>query len=119
MDAGYALQYLWDGGADICRAVPPYTVQYVKASFTQIDGTLFQAGQVFGGGPLLVLRRILLIMPGMLAGWIMTFTIASRELVGSLLILPPSMQTSATYILPSLSRDRYLSGWRWPLSPSV
>lgn len=29
----------------------PYTVQYVKSSFSQIDGTLFQAAQVFGAGP--------------------------------------------------------------------
>lgn len=90
----------------------PYTVQYVKANFTQIDGTLFQAGQVFGGGPVLILRRILLplILPGMLAGWIMTFTIAARELVGSLLILPPSMQTSATYIFAQFEQGQVSLG---------
>lgn len=90
----------------------PYTVQYVKANFTQIDGTLFQAGQVFGGGPWLILRRILLplIVPGMLAGWIMTFTISVRELVGSLLILPPSMQTSATYIFAQFEQGQVSLG---------
>ncbi len=78
----------------------PYTVQYVKSSFNQLDPVLLQAGHVFGGRRLYVLRRILLplLLPGMLAGWMMTFTISNRELVGSLLILPPSMQTSATYI---------------------
>lgn len=52
----------------------PYTVQYVKSSFSQIDPALFQAGQVFGGRPAYVLRRIMLplILPGMLTGWIMT-----------------------------------------------
>ena len=90
----------------------PYTVQYVKSSFTQIDGTLFQAGQVFGGKPLYILRRILvpLIIPGMLAGWMMTFTIATRELVGSLLILPPSMQTSATYIFAQFEQGQVSLG---------
>ncbi|MGG1876423.1 ABC transporter permease [Paenibacillus campinasensis] len=90
----------------------PYTVQYVKANFTQIDGSLFQAGQVFGGGPLLIMRRILLplIVPGMLAGWIMTFTISVRELVGSLLILPPSMQTSATYIFAQFEQGQVSLG---------
>ncbi|CAM2945438.1 iron ABC transporter permease [Paenibacillus taichungensis] len=90
----------------------PYTVQYVKSSFTQIDGTLFQAGQVFGGRPLYILRRILLplIIPGMLAGWMMTFTIATRELVGSLLILPPSMQTSATYIFAQFEQGQVSLG---------
>ena len=78
----------------------PYTVQYVKANYFQLDKSLFQAGRVFGGKTLYILRRIILplLLPGILAGWMMTFTIAIRELVGALMILPPSMQTSATYI---------------------
>ncbi|WP_248930282.1 ABC transporter permease [Paenibacillus hamazuiensis] len=90
----------------------PYTVQYVKASFTQLDPALFQAGQVFGGKPSYVLRRILLplIVPGMLAGWMMTFTISIRELVASLLILPPSMETSATYIFAQFEQGKVQLG---------
>ncbi|MGW9529157.1 ABC transporter permease [Paenibacillus terrae] len=90
----------------------PYTVQYVKSAFTQVDTALFQAGQVFGGGPSYVFRRIVLplILPGMLAGWMMTFTIASRELVGSLLILPPSVQTSATYIFAQFEQGQVSLG---------
>lgn len=90
----------------------PYTVQYVKSSFSQINGLLFQAAQVSGAGPFYTLRRILLplIMPGMLAGWMMTFTISVRELVGSLLILPPSMQTSATYIFAQFEQGQVSLG---------
>lgn len=90
----------------------PYTVQYVKSAFTQIDAGLYQAGQVFGGRPEYVFRRVLLplILPGMLAGWMMTFTIASRELVGSLLILPPSVQTSATYIYAQFEQGQVSLG---------
>lgn len=90
----------------------PYTVQYVKSAFTQVDTALFQAGQVFGGRPSYVFRRIVLplILPGMLAGWMMTFTIASRELVGSLLILPPSVQTSATYIFAQFEQGQVSLG---------
>ncbi|OBA07558.1 ABC transporter permease [Paenibacillus polymyxa] len=90
----------------------PYTVQYVKSAFTQVDHTLFQAGQVFGGRPSYIFRRIILplIVPGMLAGWMMTFTIASRELVGSLLILPPSVQTSATYIFAQFEQGQVSLG---------
>lgn len=90
----------------------PYTVQYVKGAFTQIDPSLFQAGQVFGGKPGYIFRRVLLplIIPGMLAGWMMTFTIASRELVGSLLILPPSVQTSATYIYAQFEQGQVSLG---------
>lgn len=90
----------------------PYTVQYVKSAFTQIDASLVQAGQVFGAKPGYIFRRVLLplIVPGMLAGWMMTFTIASRELVGLLLILPPSMQTSATYIYAQFEQGQVSLG---------
>ncbi|ANS77336.1 ABC transporter permease [Paenibacillus yonginensis] len=90
----------------------PYTVQYVKSAAGQIDGSLFQAGQVFGGRSFYIFRRVTLplIIPGMLSGWIMTFTIASRELVGSLLILPPSVQTSATYIYAQFEQGQVSLG---------
>ncbi|GLI04919.1 ABC transporter permease [Paenibacillus tyrfis] len=90
----------------------PYTVQYVKANFSQLDDALFQAGQVFGGRPAYVFRRILLplIVPGMLAGWMMTFTISVRELVASLMILPPSMETSATYIFAQFEQGKVSLG---------
>lgn len=78
----------------------PYTVQYVKTNYGQIDESLFHAGSVFGGREPYILRRIVvpLLASGMLAGWMMTFTISFRELVASLMILPPSMRTTATYI---------------------
>ena len=90
----------------------PYTVQYVKSAAGQIDDSLFQAGQVFGGRSMYLFRRIRLplILPGMLAGWMMTFTIASRELVGSLLILPPSAQTSATFIFAQFEQGQVSLG---------
>lgn len=78
----------------------PYTVQYVKASYIQMDESLFNAGKVFGGKSHYILRRITLplLVPGMLAGWMMTFIISIRELVAALMILPPSMETASTYI---------------------
>lgn len=90
----------------------PYTVQYVKSAAGQIDGSLVQAGQVFGGRPVYLFRRIMLplILPGILAGWMMTFTIASRELIGSLLILPPSVQTSATFIFAQFEQGQVSLG---------
>lgn len=78
----------------------PYTVQYVKANFQQIDVSLFHAAQVCGASRGYITRRILfpLIRPGMIAGWIMTFIISIRELVGSLMIRPAGIETSATFI---------------------
>ncbi|MEK8129167.1 iron ABC transporter permease [Paenibacillus filicis] len=90
----------------------PYTVQYVKANFSQLDDSLFQAGRVFGGKPAYIFLRIVLplIVPGMLAGWMMTFTISIRELVASLMILPPSMETSATYIFAQFEQGKVSLG---------
>jgi iron(III) transport system permease protein len=78
----------------------PFTVQYVKANLSQLGTSLFDAARVTGGTPAYTFRRILLplIRSGMVAGFIMTFIIAVRELVGSLMIRPPGTETTATYI---------------------
>lgn len=90
----------------------PYTVQYVKARNGQLDESLRQAGQVFGGQPWYVFRRIVfpLLLPGIIAGWMMTFTISLRELVASMMVLPPSMQTSATYIFAQFEQGQISLG---------
>ena len=78
----------------------PYTVQYVTSAFTQINGSLLQAGRVFGGSPGYVFRRITLpmISRGIFAGWKMIFMIAFRELVTASLIAPPNTLVVFTYI---------------------
>ena len=78
----------------------PYAVQYVTSAFTQINGSLLQAGRVFGGSPGYVFRRITLpmISRGIFAGWMMIFIIAFRELVTASLIAPPNTLVVSTYI---------------------
>ncbi|GEL08123.1 ABC transporter permease [Salisediminibacterium halotolerans] len=78
----------------------PFTVQNIKAIYGQLGDSLFQASRMSGASSFYMLRKILLplIVPGVLAGWIMTFTISMRELVGSLILRPPNMDTSATFI---------------------
>ena len=78
----------------------PFTVQNIKAIYGQMGDSLFQASKMSGASGTYMLRKILLplIVPGILAGWIMTFTISMRELVGSLILRPPNMHTSATFI---------------------
>ena len=78
----------------------PYTVQYVTSSFTQINGSLLEAGRIFGGVPGYVFRRITLpmISRGILAGWMMIFIISFRELVTASLIAPPNTLVVSTYI---------------------
>ena len=79
----------------------PYTVQYVTSSFTQISVSLMAAGQVFGGSPFYIFRRITvpLIAKGIATGWMMTFIIAFRELVTASLIAPPNTLVVSTFIV--------------------
>lgn len=79
----------------------PYTVQYVTSAFTQMNDSLMAAGQVFGGSPSYIFRRITLplIMKGVVTGWMMTFIIAFRELVTASLIAPPNTLVVSTYIV--------------------
>jgi len=79
----------------------PYTIQYVTSAFTQISNSLMSAGQVFGGNPFYIFRRITmpLIMKGILTGWMMTFIISFRELVTASLIAPPNTLVISTYIV--------------------
>lgn len=78
----------------------PYCTQYIKSSLSQIDSNLLSAGQICGASNFKIYTKIILpmIMPGIIAGWAMTFTIAFRELVGAIMVLPPSMKVVSTYI---------------------
>lgn len=79
----------------------PYTVQYVTSAFSQISDSLMAAGQVFGGSPFYIFRKITfpLIIKGVATGWMMTFIIAFRELVTASLIAPPNTLVVSTYIV--------------------
>lgn len=79
----------------------PYTIQYVTSSFTQISGSLLDAGRVFGGSRFYIFRRITfpLLLMGIAAGWMMTFIISVRELVAPSLIAPPNTLVVSTYIM--------------------
>lgn len=78
-----------------------YTIQYVTSSFTQISGSLLDAGRVFGGSRFYIFRRITfpLLLKGIAAGWMMTFIISVRELVAPSLIAPPNTLVVSTYIM--------------------
>lgn len=79
----------------------PYTIQYVTSSFTQISGSLLDAGRVFGGSRFYIFRRITfpLLLKGIAAGWMMTFIISVRELIAPSLIAPPNTLVVSTYIM--------------------
>lgn len=90
----------------------PYTVQYVSNSYSQLSPVLSEAGLVLGGNYFYVLKNIIipLNLKAMLAGFIMTFIVSIRELVASLMILPPSMDNSASYIYSQFEQGSESSG---------
>ena len=90
----------------------PYTVQYVSNSYVQINSSLEEAGTIFGGNYFFILRKIILplILKAILSGFIMTFIISVRELVASLMILPPAMQNSASFIYSQFEQGSESSG---------
>ncbi|SFL45478.1 iron(III) transport system permease protein [Gracilibacillus orientalis] len=78
----------------------PYSVQYTKSALSQLHPSIHHSNAVFAQNNRMILLKVWLPLlgQGILAGWMMTFIISMRELVGSLLILPPSVETSATFI---------------------
>jgi iron(III) transport system permease protein len=79
----------------------PYAVQYARAGLAAIPASYEWAARVHGAGMGITARKIIapLLWPHCLAGAILIFSIAFRELVGSVLLRPPGMQTVSTFIL--------------------
>ena len=90
----------------------PYSVQYTKSALSQLHSSIHQSNAVFAQNEWLILIKVWLPLlgQGILAGWVMTFIISMRELVGSLLILPPSVETSATFIYSQFEQGDVAKG---------
>ncbi|SES04763.1 iron(III) transport system permease protein [Gracilibacillus ureilyticus] len=90
----------------------PYSVQYTKSALSQLHPSIHQSNAVFAQNSWIILLKIWLPLlgQGILAGWMMTFIISMRELVGSLLILPPSVETSATFIFSQFEQGDVSKG---------
>jgi iron(III) transport system permease protein len=83
-----------------CCILLPQPVRYTTAALSQIGDNLEAAARVFGASGLTAFRRILLpmIMPSLVAAMLLTFAVAARELVASIIIAPVGMQTIAIFI---------------------
>ncbi len=90
----------------------PFVVQYVQAGQAGLAPSFERAARVHGAGAFVTFWRIVvpLLWPHALAGAILIFSIAFRELVGTVLLRPPSVQTSATYILQQFDQGSIASG---------
>lgn len=66
----------------------PQASQSSEAALAQVGTELTDSAQVFGAGPLTTLRRVLLplMMPGLVAGWVIVFVLISGEVTASALL---------------------------------
>ncbi|HVW92394.1 MAG TPA: iron ABC transporter permease [Devosia sp.] len=83
-----------------CCILLPQPVRYTTAALSQIGDNLEAAARVSGASAAWAFRRILLplIMPSLAAAMLLTFAVAARELVASIVIAPVGMQTISTFV---------------------
>jgi iron(III) transport system permease protein len=90
----------------------PYAVQYARAGLAAIPPSYEWAARVHGAGASTAVRRIIvpLLWPHCLAGSILIFSISFRELVGSVLLRAPGMETVSTFILREFDQGSPATG---------
>jgi iron(III) transport system permease protein len=90
----------------------PYAAQYARAGLAGMSPSYEWAARVHGASRAMTATRIVapLLWPHCLAGAILIFSIAFRELVGSVLLRPPGMQTVSTFILREFDQGSPAAG---------
>lgn len=79
----------------------PMVTQNIKTSASAVSPTVIEAASVAGASRWQIFRRIQLplMMPGIVAGWLLALLIGLRELVMSSLIRPADMQLLSPWIM--------------------
>lgn len=75
-------------------------LNYANASLRTVNQSLENAAAILGASRIAVFWSIVLpqLRPGLIAAWLTTFIVCMRELVASILLLPPGTDTTATFI---------------------
>jgi len=75
-------------------------LNYANSTMRGMSPNLEHAATVLGAGRYTVFTRIVLpgLRPALMAAWLTTFIVCMRELVASVLLLPPGVDVTATYI---------------------
>ena len=78
----------------------PQALRYAQIGFAGVHSDLELAGRIHGASGLVTLRRVTLplVLPGLLAGSAIVFGFAMRELVTSIMLQPPGVQTISTFV---------------------
>jgi iron(III) transport system permease protein len=90
----------------------PYAVQYARAGLAAIPPSYEWAARVHGASARTVMTGIIapLLWPHCLSGAILIFSISFRELVGSVLLRPPGIQTVSTFVLREFDQGSPAAG---------
>jgi iron(III) transport system permease protein len=78
----------------------PYPIRMLTAALRQLPQSLDDAAYISGAGELTVIVRVLapLLAPVALAAGFIVFAVSTRELVSSLMLAPPGVETVATFV---------------------
>jgi putative spermidine/putrescine transport system permease protein len=100
----------------LAHVLMPFMVLSVWAALQKIDPQVENAALALGAGPVTVLRRIILpqIMPGLLSGGIIVFSLAASAFATPAIIGGRRLKIAAT-----LAYDEFLNTLNWPLGAAV
>ena len=100
----------------LAHVLMPFMVLAVWAALQRVDPQVENAALSLGAGPLTVMRRIVLpqIMPGILSGAIIVFSLAASAFATPAIIGGRRLKVAAT-----LAYDEFLNTLNWPLGAAV
>lgn len=90
----------------------PYPIRMVTSALKQLPSSLDEASYIAGASEWTVIRRILapLLIPSALAAAFIVFAISTRELVSSIMLAPPGVETVATYVFHQFDQGSVNTG---------
>ncbi len=100
----------------LAHVLMPFMVLAVWAALQRMDPQLENAAFSLGAGPLTVLRRVVLpqVMPGVLSGAIIVFSLAASAFATPAIIGGRRLKVAST-----LAYDEFLNTLNWPLGAAV
>ena len=100
----------------LTHVLMPFMVLSVWAALQRVDPQIENAALSLGAGPLTIIRRIVLpqIMPGVLSGAIIVFSLAASAFATPAIIGGRRLKVAAT-----LAYDEFLNTLNWPLGAAV
>ena len=90
----------------------PYPIRMITAALRQLPKSLDDAAYISGANEVTVIFRVLapLLGPIALAAGFIVFAISTRELVSSLMLAPPGVQTVATFVFHQFDQGSVNTG---------